>query len=207
MEWPVAANWKNWDNIATVLDKDVIARRVLPKRESRERQIRVATAEKTVVNGQIAPKFTLANLEGEDVALFDDVLAKNEVVLIDFWASWCGPCIAKLPKLKEFHDAYKDKGFEIVFVSIDETFEEWKEAREAHEVPGINVADLHGFLGETPVDYGVTWIPTEFLLQSDGVILDRGLTMDELEELLVDTFGSAENKEQADEPASGDDVL
>ena len=198
---------ENWDKIASVLDKDVAARRVLPKHESLERQIRVATNEKAIVDGQRAPEFTLANLEGESVALYEDVLKKSEIVLIDFWASWCGPCIAKLPKLKEFHDAYKDEGFEIVFVSIDETYEEWKEAREAHEVPGINVADLHGFLGETPVDYGVTWIPTEFLLQSDGEILNRGLTMDELEALLVDKFGNETQQEKADEPALGDDVL
>ena len=198
---------ENWDKIATVLDKNVAARRVLPKRESLERKIRVAANEKTIVAGQMAPEFTLANLEGGDVALYDDVLVDNAIVLIDFWASWCGPCIAKLPKLKEFHAAYKDDGFEIVFISIDDTYEEWKEGFEAHEVPGTNVADLHGFLGETPVDYGVTWIPTEFLLQADGEILDRGLTMDELEELLVDKFGGEAKKEQADEPETGDEVL
>ena len=198
---------ENWDKIASVLDKDVAARRVLPKRESLERQIRVATNEKAIVNGQKAPEFNLANLEGENVALYEDVLEKSELVLIDFWASWCGPCIAKLPKLKEFHDTYKDEGFEIVFVSIDETYEEWKEAREAHEVPGINVADLHGFLGETPVDYGVTWIPTEFLLQSDGEIIDRGLTMDELEALLVDKFQNKTKQEKTEDPTPEGEVL
>lgn len=198
---------ENWDAIANVLDEDTVARRVIPQRETLEKQIRVAKNTQTIIAGHVAPDFTLTNLEGEDVALYDDVLANNEVVLIDFWASWCGPCVAKIPKLKEFHAEYKDKGFEVVFVSIDDTYDDWKTGSDGHEVPGINVGDLNGFLGETPVDYGVTWIPSEFLLQPDGEILNRGLTMEELETLLDERFGSATKKEKADIPTSEAEAL
>lgn len=196
---------ENWDKLATVLDQDLVKRRVLPERESLERQVRIATNEQTIVPGEMAPDFTLSNLEGEKVALYDDILAENKVVLVDFWASWCGPCIEKLPKLKEFHTEYNEKGFEIVFISIDDTFEDWQEGYEDHQVPGINVGDLNGFLGETPVDYGITWIPTEFLLQADGEILNRGLSMEELDELLGDYFGSAKTQDTVDKPGTSPD--
>lgn len=188
---------ENWDKLATVLDEDLVSRRVVPQREQRERQINVAANAKTIIEGKIAPDFTLADLNGEEIALYD-VLANNEVVLLDFWASWCGPCIDKLPKLKELHAAYNDEGFEIVFVSIDDTYEDWKDGCVQHAVPGVNVGDLHGFLAETPVAYGVQWIPTEFLLSPDGEILDRDLTMDELESLLVDHFASMKNPKEAE---------
>ena len=127
-----------------------------------------------------------------------DVLANHAVVLVDFWASWCGPCVEKLPKLKELRTQYKDRGFEIVFVSIDDTYDDWKEGSEKHEIPGINVGDLHGFLATTPVDYGVEWIPTEFLIDPEGEILDRELTNAELEEFLVNHFDSTKQQENTD---------
>lgn len=191
---------EKWDKLATVLDKDLVDRRVLPQRDKRDRQIRVAANEKTIVVGETAPDFILTDLEGEHVALYEDILANNEVVLIDFWASWCTPCIAKLPKLKELHSAYKEEGFEIVFVSIDDSYDDWQEGVEAHQVPGINVGDLNGFLGDTPVDYGVRWIPSEFLLQTDGEVLNRGLRVEELEEVIGNHFDSAKTQETSDEP-------
>lgn len=183
---------ENWDKLASVLDEDMVARRVLPLREEREKQISVAANAKSIVEGQLAPDFTLANLDGDQIALYD-VLANNEVVLLNFWASWCGPCIDKLPKLKELHTAYSEQGFEIVFVSIDDTFDDWKDGSDKHAVPGVNVGDLHGFLADTPVAYGVQSIPTEFLLNPNGKILDRDLTTDELESVLTDHLGDKKN--------------
>ncbi len=203
---PYARQLDNWDQIASALDKDIVARRVVPQRDSRARQIKVASNAKTIVVGQMAPEFTLKDVEGEDVALYD-VLGENEVVLIDFWASWCGPCVAKLPKLKELHAEYSEHGFEIVFVSIDDTDEDWKAGLDVHKVPGINVGDLNGFLGDTPVDFGVTWIPTEFFLESDGEILNRGLSTEELEKLLEDRFGSESEQEKTEESTDEGKVL
>lgn len=193
----VSRKLENWDKLASVLDDDMVARRVVPQRERLEREVKVVENAKIVVAGHKAPEFTLANLKGEDVDLYD-VLANHDVVLVDFWASWCGPCVEKLPKLKELRTQYKDRGFEIVFVSIDDTYDDWKDGSEKHEIPGINVGDLHGFLAKTPVDYGVEWIPTEFLIDPEGEILDRDLTTDELEEFLVDHFDSTKERENTD---------
>ena len=185
---------ENWYTLASVLEEDVVSRRVVPQREALQKQFDVATNAESIVEGQSAPDFTLANLEGDEIALYE-VLASNEVVLVNFWASWCAPCIDKLPKLNELHSEYQNEGFEIVFVSIDDTYEEWKVGSEKHDVSGLNVGDLHGFLADTPVAYGVQSIPTEFLLDSKGEILDRDVTPDELKSLLVDHFGDANSQE------------
>ena len=185
---------ENWYTLASVLEEDLVSRRVVPQREALEKQLDVTTNAKSIVEGQSAPEFSLANLEGDEIALYE-VLASNEVVLVNFWASWCVPCIEKLPKLRELHSEYRTGGFEIVFVSIDDTYEEWKNGSEKHEVPGVNVGDLHGFLAKTPVAYGVQSIPTEFLLNPKGKILDRDLTPEELENFLRDHFGDVSSPE------------
>ncbi|MXW52846.1 MAG: TlpA family protein disulfide reductase [Gammaproteobacteria bacterium] len=202
---PESRQLEMWDKLANVLDEDIVARRVLPRRNARAKQIELAGNASSIVEGQIAPEFTLANLEGEEVAL-SDVLAENEFVLVDFWASWCGPCIVTIPKLKELHSEYKDDGFEIVFVSIDEEFDDWKGESERQELPWVNVGDLNGWLAQTAVDYGVQWIPTEFALDSEGKIFDREVSPEELESLLADRFRSEEQTEETDKSSTDGDV-
>ncbi len=201
---PEAQQLEMWDKLATVLDEELVARRVLPRRESLEKQTRLNANAKNIVEGQVAPEFTLANLEGEEVAL-SDVLAENEFVFVDFWASWCGPCIVTIPKLKELHSEYKDDGFEIVFVSIDEEYDDWKGESDRQELPWVNVGDLNGWLAKTAVDYGVQWIPTEFALDSEGKIFDREVSPEELENLLSDRFGDSQVQEESvDSSVDGD---
>ena len=110
---------------------------------------------------------------------------RNELVYIDFWASWCGPCIATFPALREIYSDFNKNGFEILMISIDDTFEEWKEASDEHKLAWINVADIGGFKQETPVAYGVQGIPKAFLVDSTGCILQRELSTDNLTEVLI----------------------
>ena len=198
---------ETWNKLASILDGDLVRRRVSPHREALELKIAEAsnttsnarTAKtKSIIEGKQAPEFTLANLDGEDVELYD-VLAENDVVLIDFWASWCAPCIASIPKLKELYTDYSEKGFEIVFVSIDDTHEEWKEESVKQELPWINVGDIQGFEASTALDWEITSIPTEFLIDPNGKILDRDVTPDELESLLIDQFGGKSKQENVED--------
>ena len=74
-----------------------------------------------------------------------DILDEKEYVLVDFWASWCGPCIATFPALKDLYASFGKHGFEIVSVSIDDTRENWSYMTEEHELPWINLGELEGF--------------------------------------------------------------
>lgn len=91
--------------------------------------------------GDQAPEFTLENLDADEVAL-SVILEENEVLLVDSWASWCGPCIAKVSQLEEIHTAGKDRVLEFVFVSFDEHYDDWKQGLGDNEVPGVHNNDL-----------------------------------------------------------------
>lgn len=192
-----------WDKLIDTLDGDIAERRAVPRRKAREKQINLSRNSELVVEGHMAPEFTLSNLKGEEITLYD-VLADNEVVLVDFWASWCGPCIVKIPGLKELHSEYKEDGFEIVFVAITDEYDDRKDESDRQEFSWINVGDLNGgWHAQTAVDYGVQWIPTEFVVKADGEILDRDLTNDELEEFLASYFGRELKQESVGAPESG----
>ncbi len=186
-----------YDKLADELDSDLVARRVTPRREDLHRYIETEENDRTLVQGQKAPEFSLANLEGDEIALYD-VLAASEIVLIDFWASWCGPCIATFPDLKRMYSTYNDDGFEIVAISIDSTFAAWEEGSEKHELPWINLGEIEGWDGSIAGSYGVQAIPKGYLVDSDGCILEKDIDTEALEELLVSRYGSALESEQPD---------
>lgn len=173
-----------YEKIATMLDEDIVARRVTPAKEEIADFIRADEIDKSVVPGQLAPEFTLPTLADVQIAL-QDVVAENEVVLIDFWASWCGPCIAAFPHLKEMYAEYAENGFEIVSVSLDSTQEDWVEASEEQSLPWIDVGNIdepgEGVVGKA---YGVITIPKSFLLDKSRCINYRNLSTEELERVL-----------------------
>ncbi|MCY3541887.1 MAG: TlpA disulfide reductase family protein [Gammaproteobacteria bacterium] len=173
-----------FDKLASVLDSDLVVRRVEPRREHFARNIAIEANENSLVQGQKVPDFKLTDLEGTDVSLYSDVLKENELVLIDFWASWCTPCIAVFYHLKSIYADYNEKGFEIVSVSLDSEVLDWRESSEEQKFPWINLGEIGGMKGPTAVNYGVQFMPKNFLVDENGCILKKDLHPELLKESL-----------------------
>ena len=140
----------------------------------------IITGLKRSAIGTKVENFSLDNMKGESIP-FHNFLGKY--VLIDFWASWCGPCIAEIPRFKEIYEKYRYDGFEIVGISIDKNHEAWLRAISHHELdwPQLidndedNIANSH---------FAVTSIPATFLIDPDGTILVHQIKGDELDQKL-----------------------
>lgn len=121
-------------------------------------------------------------------AKLSDYVGKNKVTLLDFWASWCTPCMNEVPNLKAAYNKFKSKGFEIVSLSVDDDTEAWKNAI---KVNGMNWVQLWNGAdnAESPASqYSVTAIPSTFLIDAEGTIIGRNLRGNELEKALEDYF-------------------
>ena len=112
---------------------------------------------------------------------------KNRYVLIDFWASWCGPCMRELPDMKEAYAKYASKGFEILAVSLDQDRDSWINAIKENEMNWIHVSDLKYWENEVARQYGINSIPSNFLIDcKTGLIVSKGLRGRMLENTLSD---------------------
>ncbi|WP_316814534.1 TlpA disulfide reductase family protein [Pedobacter nyackensis] len=145
------------------------------------------TANMRTSPGVMAPDFTLPTANGKPVRL-KDVVAKNKVVLLDFWASWCGPCRAENPNIVKAYEKYKDKGFAIISISLDTDRKKWLQAVEEDKVPWLQVSDLTQ-RAVVARDYGVRGIPHLVLIGQDGkVITSRNIRGEELHKKLESIF-------------------
>ena len=124
----------------------------------------------------------------EGKAKLSDYVAKNKVVLLDFWASWCTPCINEIPNLKAAYKKFKSKGFEIVSVSVDDGTDEWIKAVKDNGMNWIQLWNGEDMQNSAAVMYSITAIPATFLIDSEGTIIGRNLRDSELEEALEDYF-------------------
>ena len=119
--------------------------------------------------GRPAPDFTLANLDGQSVSLSQ---FRGKVVLLDFWASWCGPCIANLPHIRELKKKTTDLPMVFVNLSLDSSDAAWRKAIEKHEIQGVHVRS--GAWGSDVTNaYNVRAIPAYFLVDPQGIIVER----------------------------------
>lgn len=137
---------------------------------------------KKTADGQPAADFTLNDTNGKPVSLSS---FKGKYVLVDFWASWCGPCRAENPNVVKAFNKYKDKNFTILGVSLDEDGAKWKEAIAQDKLAWTQVSDLKGWKAQAAALYGVKAIPANFLIDQDGKIIGHNLRGDELEAKLA----------------------
>jgi peroxiredoxin len=121
--------------------------------------------------------FEQPNTRGELVKLS---AIKAKYVLLDFWASWCGPCRGENPALAKTYAAFKDKGFAVLGVSLDDDKASWLKAIKDDGLTWENVSELNGDKNKAALIYGINGIPDNFLIDSGGIIIARNLRGDEL---------------------------
>lgn len=139
---------------------------------------------KTAV-GSVAPDFTLQTPDGKNVSLSD---YRGKYVLLDFWASWCGPCLREVPNVKKVYDRYHPEGFEILSVSLDDKKENWVNAIDKHELNWGHVSSLKGWQCPVVKLYSISGVPAMFLLDREGKIIASGLRGEELGEKVAGVF-------------------
>jgi peroxiredoxin len=131
---------------------------------------------KNVAIGQPAPNFKIQDSNKKWVHLSD---FKGKFVLIDFWASWCAPCRASNPELVKVYEAFQNRNFIILGISVDKDKKRWLDAIEKDRLPWINVFNLKGW-DEVSNLYGVKAVPQNFLIDPEGIIIDKNIEVEEI---------------------------
>ncbi|MBO9617560.1 MAG: AhpC/TSA family protein [Niabella sp.] len=136
--------------------------------------------------GTVAADFTQKDAAGKDISLAQ---FRGKYVLVDFWASWCGPCRRENPNVVKMYNKYKGKNFTVLGVSLDEEKDAWQQAIKKDGLVWTHVSDLKGWENAVAQQYRITAIPRNFLIGPDGKILGKDLRGEELENKLAEVLG------------------
>ena len=141
--------------------------------------------ERRIVVGGIAPDLQMETPEGKSISLHS---IKAKAKIVDFWASWCGPCRAANPHLRNLYQKYKSKGLEIVGVSLDVKRDAWKKAIKEDQVKWIQMSDLKGWNSAASDLYDIHGIPCIFILDEENRIVGARVWGEEVDEILTNIF-------------------
>lgn len=136
--------------------------------------------------GDMAPEVSLPSANGDTIKLSS---LKGKVVLLDFWASWCGPCRGSNKELKKIYPKYKDKGFEILGVSIDGNHNDWLRAIKQDKISWLQVNDPGDWDSPIVRKWNLSGVPTSFLIDQEGRLIAMDLMGKDLEKALKDILG------------------
>lgn len=140
--------------------------------------------------GQAAPDISLINAQNQSIKLSETTSkAVHKYVLVDFWATWCAPCLIENKNLKEVYKKYKPLGFEIYGVSFDRDKTAWLNYLKKGQTPWIQVFESAGFKSSTSLNYNLREFPANFLLDSQGKVVGRNLFGDALKDKLAALLG------------------
>ncbi len=131
--------------------------------------------------GTVLPEFKQNDVNGKSVSLAS---FRGKYVLVDFWASWCGPCRAENPNVVKTYNAYKNKNFTVLGVSLDQDKARWLEAIKKDGLTWTHVSDLKYWNNAVAVQFGIQSIPANFLLDPNGVVIGRDLRGEDLSRIL-----------------------
>lgn len=134
--------------------------------------------------GKAFPDFTMPAINGQEVSVMQEIKS-NELTIIDFWASWCGPCRAEMPSVVKLYESYHSKGLGIVGISLDEDKDSWQSAVKSLGMKWTQLSDLKGWQNAAARMFSVESIPHTIVVGKDGTILQRGLRGEQLEEFVT----------------------
>lgn len=140
---------------------------------------------KQVKLGKQAPNFSSRDLDNKIITLND---YRGKYVLLEFWSSWCGPCIYEMPILVKAYEKYKNEGFEIIGISLDTNRDTWKRKIKEKNLAWTQISDLKGTQNEIAMLYYVSSIPQSFLLNPEGIIIEINLRDSQLTKKLEEIF-------------------
>jgi peroxiredoxin len=175
------------DELESILSKlDTALNKVQSVITMRDRLVKL----KAVAIGQKAPDFTLNDVDGNPVSLYSKLGGNTKLLLVDFWAAWCGPCRQENPNVVKTWKEYNKKGFDVFGVSLDRNEEDWLKAIKDDNLTWTQVSDLKYWNCEPAKLYAVSAIPSNFLLDGDGVIIGHNLRGDALAGKVKEVLGA-----------------
>lgn len=133
--------------------------------------------------GKPIKDFTMTDPQGKEYN-FAKLVTEKQLTLVDFWASWCGPCMREVPNMKELAKEYAGKDFQIVGISLDSDEKAWNDAIVNKELDWLQLSDLHQWSNEAARLYNVRSIPCLMLVNKDGKIVSKGLSFEETKEII-----------------------
>jgi peroxiredoxin len=143
------------------------------------------TKSATVGEGSMAPEIVMPDVNGQSFALSS---LRGKYVLVDFWASWCGPCRGENPNVEAAYNKFKDKNFTIVGVSLDKDKKAWIDAIKADHLTWIEISDLKEWNSDAVTLYNLESIPSNVLIDPTGKIIAKDLRGDDLQNKLSELF-------------------
>lgn len=176
-----------WEEMCRKVSPDYLQQAKLLSEMEIDAQKRARQARLNTKVGHPYVDFVSKTTDGKEVD-FSEYVEKGKVTLLDFWASWCGPCIQESEDLKTLYDEYHGKGFNVVSVSLDTDRGKWVEAIGKHHLPWVHVSSLKGFKDEGALAYAVQAIPYVVLIDGNGNIVLQNMhgpvLHDKIKELL-----------------------
>ena len=143
--------------------------------------------EQTKTTGDIFADISVPDFDRNPVSIIEEA-KKHKITILDFWASWCGPCVQEMPNIVDIYTAYKDKGLGIIGISLDSDYKRWKEATVQLGMTWLQLSELRGWDSDVAKKNGVQAIPHTVILDKEGKILASDLRGDELKKFVANVL-------------------